>query len=72
MRAIKPEQSQGDKMKQFTVRLENETIGTYKDIDDRHAESLIGKKVVVHLIDENGNPIERRGKLVEILEKNDA
>jgi hypothetical protein len=61
-------------MKQFTVRLENETIGTIysKDIDDRNPESLIGKKVVVHLIDENGNPIERRGKLVEILEKNDA
>jgi ribosomal protein S6E (S10) len=61
-------------MKQFTVRLENETIGTIysKDIDDRKAESLIGKKVVVHLIDENGNPIERRGKLFEILEKNEC
>jgi ribosomal protein S6E (S10) len=61
-------------MKEFTVRLENETIGTIysKDIDDRHAESLIGKKVVVHLIDENGNPIERRGKVVEILEKNEC
>jgi hypothetical protein len=60
-----------EKMKQFTVRIENNTIGTIYsgDIDGRHAESLIGKNIVIHLIDENGNPIERRGNLVEVLEE---
>jgi hypothetical protein len=57
----------------FTVRLEDDTIGTINDdtLDGQHADAFMGEIVNVHLHDENGNPIEVEGKLVEILEESD-
>lgn len=55
----------------FTVRLIDDTVGTINDntLDGQSAECFIGELVNVHLNDENGNPIEVEGILVEILEE---
>jgi hypothetical protein len=55
----------------YTVRLNDNTIGTIDDntIDGQHADAFIGELVNVHLHDENGNEIEKEGRLVEILEE---
>lgn len=54
----------------YTVLLDNGTVGTINDdtLDGQNAESFVGDIVTVHLHDENGNPIEASGKLVEVLE----
>jgi hypothetical protein len=58
-------------MKKFTVRLANDTVGTIcaDTLDGQHASAFIGEIMNVHLHDENGNPIEVEGELVEILEE---
>lgn len=55
----------------YTVRLEDNTVGTINSdtIDGQHAEAFLGEVVNVHLHDENGNPIEVRGRLAEVLEE---
>jgi hypothetical protein len=54
----------------YTVRLSNETIGTINSdtLNGQSAHDFIGKKVNVRLHDENGNPIEQEGILIEVLE----
>ena len=61
----------GDLKMKYTVRLDDNTIGTINDntIDGQHADAFIGEIVNVHLHDENGNAIEKEGKLVEVLEE---
>ena len=55
---------------EYTVRLENDTIGTVDDdtLDGQHPDNFIGERVNIHLHDENGNPIEIDGILAETLE----
>lgn len=62
-----------DSMRKFTVRLEDNTVGTICDdtLDGQHAEAFMGEIVNIHLHDENGNPIEVQGKLVEVLGESD-
>jgi hypothetical protein len=57
-------------MTRYTVRLADDTVGSvFSDtIDDQPIESFIGETLNVHLRDENGNPIETSGKVVEILD----
>jgi hypothetical protein len=54
----------------YTVALEDGTVGTINDdtLDGQSADAFIGETVNVHLHDENGNPIEAQGKLIEVLE----
>jgi len=62
---------EGAKMeKTYTVRLEDGTIGTISDgtLDGQSAEVFVGEEITVHLFDENGNAIEQRGVLSEVLE----
>ena len=56
--------------RQITVRLSDDTIGTIDpySIDDYTEENIIGEKLNTHLHDENGNPIEKTGVVVEVLE----
>jgi hypothetical protein len=58
-------------MTTYTVLLEDETVGTISSdtFDGQHAADFIGEVVNVHLHDENGNPIEREGRLVEVLQE---
>ena len=58
-------------MTAYTVLLEDGTTGTINSdtIDGQHAEAFVGEIVTVHLHDENGNPVEREGVLVEVLEE---
>lgn len=53
----------------YTVLLEDNTVGTISSdtLDGQSAGDFIGEIVNVHLHDENGMPIERRGRLVEVL-----
>jgi hypothetical protein len=53
----------------YTVLLDDDTVGTISSdtIDGQSAEGFIGEVMNVHLHDENGNPIERQGRLVEVL-----
>lgn len=55
----------------FTVALEDGTVGTIDSdtIDGQHADAFMGEIVNVHLRDENGFPIEKQGRLVEVLEE---
>lgn len=57
----------------YTVRLEDNTVGTINSdtIDGQTADDFMGGIVNVHLHDENGNPIEIEGKLVEILDESE-
>ena len=57
-------------MNKITVRLQDDTIGniTPDSIDGYTEETIIGEVLNVHLHDENGNPIEKEGKIVEVLE----
>jgi len=55
-----------NKMK-FTVLLKDGTVGDIT-LSEQHADDLIGEVVNVHSHDENGNPIEVQGELVEVLE----
>jgi hypothetical protein len=54
----------------YTVRLSDDTIGTVDDstLDGQHPDGFLGEIINVHLHDENGNPIEVEGPLVEVLE----
>jgi len=56
----------------YTVRLADDSIGTINNntFDGQPAENFIGEIVNIHLQDENGNPLEVEGRLVEILEEN--
>ena len=58
-------------MTTYTVLLEDGTTGTINSdtLDGQHAEAFVGEVVTVHLHDENGNPIELEGALVEVLEE---
>jgi len=56
----------------YTVLLDDGTVGTVKDdtLDGQHPSAFMGETINVHLYDENGNPIEASGKLVDVLEEN--
>lgn len=56
-------------MTTYTVLLEDGTIGTVSDdtLDGQHPDAFQGEVLNVHLHDENGNPIEARGVLTEVL-----
>ena len=58
-------------MTTYTVILKDQTVGTINSdtIDGQSAEDFIGEIVNVHYHDENGNPVESRGELVEVLEE---
>ncbi len=60
-----------DERMKYTVLLADGTTGTINSdtIDGQSAEEFIGEIMNVHLTDENGNPIEREGRLVEVLEE---
>jgi len=53
----------------YNVLLADGTVGTICEdtLDGQSAEAFIGEVVNVHLHDENGNPIEVQGKIVEVL-----
>jgi hypothetical protein len=55
----------------YTVVLADGTVGTIDSdtINGQHADDFIGDIVAVHLADENGNPMERRGLLEEVIEE---
>jgi len=57
-------------MQTYTVLLSDGTTGTVSSdtLNGQSAEDFIGEIVNVHLHDENGNPIETEGELVEVLE----
>ena len=57
----------------FTVLLKDGTVGAINSdtLGEQHAKDFIGEVVNVHLSDENGNPIEVRGELVEVLEESE-
>ncbi len=54
----------------YTVRLSDDTVGTItsETIDYQPIQGFIGEVMTVHLRDENGNPIEVTGELVEVLQ----
>jgi hypothetical protein len=54
----------------YTVLLTDGTVGQIDDatLDGQHPSAFIGEEVLVKLNDENGNPIEVRGVLAEVLE----
>lgn len=56
-------------MKIYTVLLVDGTVGTISEdrIDYYDIEYFIDEEVTIHLHDENGNEIEKRGQLVEVL-----
>lgn len=53
-----------------TVLLKDGTVGTVCDdtLDGQHPDAFVGEELNVHLHDEDGNPIEVRGILVEVLD----
>lgn len=53
----------------YTVLLDCGTVGTINSdtLDGQDAENFIGESVNIHLYDENGNPIEVEGNLVDVL-----
>ena len=55
-------------IKSYTVILADGTTGAFSTcfLD---AYQLIGKKVNIRARDENGRPVEKRGKLAEILDE---
>jgi len=55
----------------YTVVLADGTVGTIDSdtINGQHADDFIGDIVTVHLYDENGNTMERRGLLEEVIEE---
>ena len=57
----------------YTVRLADETVGTINEdtIDGQHPNAFMGEIINIHLHDENGQEIERQGRLVEVLEESD-
>jgi len=67
----KADRQTGNKIMQtYTVLLSDGTTGTVSSdtLNGQSAEDFIGEIVNVHLHDENGNPIETEGELVEVLE----
>jgi len=58
----------------YTVLLEDETIGTISSdtIDGQSADDFVGEVVTVRLHDENGNEIQKEGRLVEVLEEDEV
>lgn len=59
-------------MTTYTVLLNTGTVGTINadTLDGQHPIAFIGDMVIVHLRDENGNPVQALGRLVEVLERN--
>ena len=57
-------------MTKYTVVINNDTTGTIDDdtLDGKNPENFIGEMVTINSHDENGNPIEHKGRLTEILE----
>jgi len=57
----------------YTVLLKDGTVGAINSdtLGEQHANDFIGELVNVHLNDENGNPIEVQGVLVEVLEESE-
>jgi len=57
----------------YTVLLKGDTCGTLdsNDTNGVDANTLIGKRVTVHLTGHSGLPIEKEGILEEILEENE-
>ena len=57
-------------MTTYTVLLSNSTVGSINDetLNGQSTEDFIGEMVRVKLHDENGNPIEYEGELIEVLE----
>ncbi|OXS14892.1 hypothetical protein CGX12_11775 [Zobellella denitrificans] len=57
----------------YTVLLADDTVGTIHSdtLDGQHASDFIGEVVNVHLHDENGNSIQKQGRLVEVLEESE-
>ena len=57
----------------YTVLLEDNTVGTISSdtLDGQSAEAFIGDIVNVRLHDENGNEIQKEGRLVEVLEEDE-
>lgn len=57
----------------YTVLLSNGTVGKINSdtLDGQSVEDFIGEVVNVHLSDENGNPIQAEGRLIEVLEESD-
>lgn len=53
-------------MATYTVLLDDDTTGTV--VSSLSEDALIGQHMTVSLHDENGTPIERVGKVVEVLE----
>lgn len=55
---------------EYKILLEDGTVGTVNDdtLDGQHPDAFTGEVINVHLHDENGNPIEKSGRLVEVLE----
>jgi hypothetical protein len=55
----------------YRVLLKDQTVGIINDdtLDGQHPDAFVGERVNVHLHDENGNPIERQGTLVDVLEE---
>lgn len=58
--------------KTFTVKLEDDTVGTVCDstLNGQHPDAFLFEQLTVELHDENGNPFEKTGKLAEVLEEN--
>lgn len=58
-------------MSKFTVTLKDGTVGTVDSdtLDGQHPNAFMGEIINVHLHDENGNPVEVQGELVEVLEE---
>lgn len=56
-------------MTTYTVLLKDGTVGEVCDstLDGQHPSAFMGEQINVHLHDENGNPIEVTGELVEVL-----
>lgn len=56
-------------MTTHNVMLKDNTVGTINadSIDYQDIRDFVGETVNVHLHDENGNPIEVQGELVEVL-----
>jgi hypothetical protein len=57
----------------YTVRLSDDTVGTISSdtLAGQSAECFIGEIVRIKHHDENGNPLESEGKLVEVLESSE-
>ena len=71
MNTTKPTKTGEAAMTTYTVLLEDDTVGDINSdtLDGQSAVAFIGEIVNVHLCDENGNEIERQGRLIEVLDE---